>query len=186
MKLKKLLEKVRIAKRTFDAWIAKEIVSRPARGGECSPAVVVDAHVAAHLLGKGLSLETVRRMRAQAILWLESGPMFCILFDEALNSEGREWVLAYAKFQAGVALDKPQRIWVFWSEKKDQLQFIAGGHAYFQNKQREKILINKVCSGADPHLDNPGDVTDRPPRGWEKEEEVGRVEWKILRPKRKK
>ena len=186
MKLKKLLEKLGIAKRTFDGWIAKQIVGRPARGGECSPAVVADAFVAAHLLSKELSLETVRRARAEARLWLGLAPAFCILFEEALNSEAREWLLAYAKFQAGVALDKPRKMWVFWSEAKNQLRFVSGGHVYFRNENGEKILIEKFYSGADPRLDNPGEPTDRPPRGWGAEEEIGRVERTVSRPKRKK
>lgn len=186
MKLKKLLTEVGIAKRTFDGWIAKEIIGRPARGGLCSPDVVADAFVAAHLLGKRLSLETVRRGRAEARLWLGLGPAFCILFEDALNSEARAWVLGYAKFQAGVTLDEPRKIWVFWSEAENQLQFVGGGHAYFRHENGEKILVEKFCSGADPRLDDPGEPTDRPPRAWGAEEEIGRAERKISRPRPKK
>lgn len=180
MSVKEVLRKLRIGKRTFDRWIAAGCVERPVRG-ECSASVIVDGKIAKHLSKLRWPLERIAGAREQGRLFLGLGPGLCLLFPEVLESGTRDWLLAYMKLKAGVALDKPQKLWIRWNEDKDELEFIAGGPVYVCHEKGGRMAIERVMSGPqtpEGTAERDASPTASPPPDWEKSEEI-RIERKI-------
>ena len=166
--------KIGVGKRTFDRWVATGCVERPRRGENLAN-VIADGKIAKHLGKLRWPLERIAYAREQGRFFLELGPGLCLLFPEVLESETRDWLLAFMKLAAGVPLDRPRKIWMRWNEDTDELEFIAGGPLYVSGKKGVRMVVNRVMSGPrtpEGTAECDDSPTASPPSDWEKSEEI--------------